>query len=65
MQEHMASDRIQAALDRIERALDRIEQAPPQPATAAPRREQAAQALRSLDSLISELKTAQERAGHG
>lgn len=66
----MVNDRIGAAIARIEHALDRIDHAPApsivQDGMAAPRREQAAEALRSLDSLISELRTAQEGSnGHG
>ena len=60
----MMSDRMKMALGRIEHALDRLEQTPATPPIVASNdviasdlvRERAANALRSLDTLISDLK---------
>ncbi len=57
----MALERMRVAIGRIERALDRIERAAidqetDDGGTSDLARERAAEALRSLDSLITELK---------
>jgi hypothetical protein len=57
----MAHERMKAALDRIDRALERLEQAEiPQETddvgTSDAARRRAAEALQSLDTLITELK---------
>jgi hypothetical protein len=60
----MMSDRMKQAIGRIEHALDRLEQSAAAPPIVASNdviasdfaRERAASALRSLDTLISDLK---------